>query len=88
MFGPKTKISKVDNNRYSGEDSIYLDCPTNHISSFHYNENSPKQQKLSHKTTEVVEKVHGTAKNGILCILLDTGASATIILKDAIRGLT
>ena len=33
-------------------------------------------------------KVIGTCKPGILCILLDTGSSATIILKDAIRGLT
>ena len=32
-------------------------------------------------------KVHGTAENGILRILLDTGASATIILTDAIWGL-
>ena len=32
-------------------------------------------------------KVHGTAENGILRILLDTGASATIILTDAIQGL-
>ena len=32
-------------------------------------------------------KVYGTAENGILCILLDTGVSATIILMDAIRGL-
>ena len=88
MFGPKTKISKVDTNCYSDDDSIYLDCPTNHKSSFHYDENSPKRQKLSHKTTEVVGKVHGTAKNGILRILLDTGASVTITLKDAIQGLT
>ena len=29
-----------------------------------------------------------TCKPGIICILLDTEASATIILKDAIRGLT
>jgi hypothetical protein len=35
-----------------------------------------------------VGKVHGTETNGILRILLDTGASATIILKDAIQGLT
>ena len=89
MFGPKTKISKVDTNHYtSDEDSIYLDVPPNHKSSFHYDEkNSPKRQKLSHKTAGVVGKVHGTAKNGILHILLATGASATIILKDAIRGL-
>ena len=33
-------------------------------------------------------KVHGTDSDGILRILLDTGASATIILKDAIRGLS
>ena len=32
-------------------------------------------------------KVHGTDENGILRILLDTGASATIVLKDAIWGL-
>ena len=37
MFGPKTKISKVDTtNHYSDEDSIYLDLPTNCKSSFHY----------------------------------------------------
>jgi Aspartyl protease len=39
------------------------------------------------KTTEVVGKVHGTDTNGILRILLDTGASATVILKDSIQGL-
>ena len=33
-------------------------------------------------------KVHGTDSNGILRILFDTGASATIILKDAIWGLS
>ena len=33
-------------------------------------------------------EVIGTGKTGIVRILLDTGASATIILKDAIRGLT
>ena len=88
MFGPKTKISKVDTNHYSDGDSIYVDIPPNRKSSFHYDENSPKRQKLSHKTTEeVVGKVHGTAKKGILRILLDMGVSATIILKDAIRGL-
>ena len=44
---------------------------------------------MSHKTTEVVAKVHGTDENGILRILLlDTGASATIILKDAIWDLS
>jgi hypothetical protein len=32
-------------------------------------------------------KVHDTDSDGILRILLDTGASATIILNDAIRGL-
>jgi hypothetical protein len=35
-----------------------------------------------------VGEVIGTGKPGIVRILLDTGASATIILKDAIRGLT
>jgi Retroviral aspartyl protease len=58
------------------------------MSSFHYNENSPKRQKISHTTTEGVGKIHGTDTNGILRILLDTGASATIIIKDAIRGFT
>ncbi len=33
-------------------------------------------------------KVIQTGKPGIVCILLDTGASATIILKDAIQGLS
>ena len=43
-------------------------------------------KKACHKTTEVVGQVHGTDSDGILRILLETGASATIILKDAIRG--
>jgi hypothetical protein len=47
-----------------------------------------KRQKQNHKTTEIVGEVIGTGKPGIVRILLDTGASATIILKDAIRGLT
>jgi hypothetical protein len=42
MFGPKTKLSKVDTNHYSDEDSIYLNRLTKHKSSFHYDENSPK----------------------------------------------
>jgi hypothetical protein len=88
MFGPKTKLSKVDSNHHSDEDSIYLDCPTKHISSFHYDEKSPKRQRLSHKTTEAVGKVHGTEMNCMLRILFDTGASTTIVLKDAIWGLT
>jgi hypothetical protein len=51
-------------------------------------DNNSKKRKENHKTTEVVGKVIGTGKPGIVRILLDTGASATIILKDAIRGLT
>jgi hypothetical protein len=47
-----------------------------------------KEKKENCKTTEVVDKVIGTGKHGIVCILLDTGASATILLKDSIRGLT
>ena len=52
MLGPKTKISKVDNNHYSDEDSIYLDIPTNHKSSFHCDENSPKSK------TKIVSQDH------------------------------
>ena len=44
--------------------------------------------KKSHKTTEVVGEVLGTGKPGVVRILLDTGASATVILRDAIRSLT
>ena len=44
MFGPKTKISKVDTNDYSDEDSIYLGLNTNHESPFHCDDNSPKRQ--------------------------------------------
>jgi hypothetical protein len=47
-------------------------------------DNNRKKKKQNHKTTEVVGKVIGTCKPGIVCTLLDTGASATIILKDAI----
>ena len=63
-------------------------CVPKRNACFHYDENSPKQQNVSHKTTDIVGKVHGTAENGILVrILLDTGASSTIILMDAIWGL-
>ena len=60
----------------------------NRASSFHYDESSPKRQKICHKTTKVVGQVHGTDSDGILRILLETGASATIILKDAIQGVS
>ena len=87
MYEPKGKRSKVDINEFSDEDSIYLGLHTKRNICFHYDENSPKQQNLSHKTTEVVGNVHGTDENGILRIMLDTGVSATIILMDAIQSL-
>jgi hypothetical protein len=87
MFEPKTKHSKVDINNLSDEDSIYSGLHTKHNASFHYDENSPKRQRLCHKTTEVMGHVNSTESDGILHILLDTGASATIILKDSIKGL-
>ena len=88
MYEPKSKRCKVDINEFSDEDSIYFGLHTNRFKCFHYDENIPKQTKLSHKTTEVVGKVHGSAENSILrIVLLDTGASATKILTDAIRGL-
>ena len=43
--------------------------------------------KKSHKTTEVVGEVLGTGKPSVVRILLDTGASATIILRNANRSL-
>ena len=79
MYEPKGKRSKVDINKLSDEDYIYFGLHTNCFKCFHYDENSPKRQKLSHKPTEV-----GTDENGILRILLDTEASATIVLMDAI----
>ena len=85
MFGPKTKVGTIN---YSDDSSIYLGLNRIRDFSSQYDENSPKRQKVSHKTTEVVGKVHGTDSDGILRILLDTGASATIILKDTIRGLS
>ncbi len=85
MFGPETK---VDTTKYSDDDSIYLWLNATRASSFHNDESSLKRQKTCHKTTEVVGQVHGTDADGILRILLDTGASATIILKDAIRGVS
>ena len=87
MYEPKSKCTKVDINEFSDEDSINLGLHTKRNICFHYDKNSPKRQKLSHKTTEVVGKVHGTAENGILRILLDTGASTTIKLTDTIWGL-
>lgn len=43
--------------------------------------------KKSHKTTEVVCEVLDTGKPVVVRILLDTGASATIILRNANRSL-
>ena len=88
MYEPTAKRSKVDHNEFSDEDSIYLGLHTKRKVLLQYDEISPKRHKTSHKTTELVGKVHGTNSDGILRILLDTGASATIILKDAIKGLS
>jgi hypothetical protein len=87
MFSPKTTISMVDTKDDSDASSIYFGQHSIEILSFK-DDNNSKKKKQNHKTTEVVGKVIGTGKPGIVCILLDTGASATIILKDAIRGLT
>jgi hypothetical protein len=51
-------------------------------------DNNRKKKKQNHRTTAVVGKVIGTGKPGIVHILLDTGASAAIILNDAIWGVT
>ena len=87
MFMPKMKINDVDIHNGSDHDFIYLDRGSSHNSSSD-TEVSAKRQKITHKTTEVVGNVQGCDKNGIIRILFDTGASSTIILKDAIRGLT
>ena len=50
MYEPKAKRRKVDINKFSDEDSIYFGLHTNRYKCFHYDENSPKRQKLSHKT--------------------------------------
>ena len=56
MYEPKANHSKVDINNFSDEDSIYLGLHTERNACFHHNKNSPKRQKLSHKTTKVVGK--------------------------------
>ncbi len=50
-------------------------------------DNNCKKRNQNHKTTEVMGKVIGTGKPGIVCILLDAGASATIMIKEVISGL-
>ncbi|KAI2499093.1 hypothetical protein MHU86_15423 [Fragilaria crotonensis] len=87
MFSPKTTISTVETKEDSDESSIYFGLFSSEILPSKDGHGS-KRQKQKHKTTEVVGEVMGTGKPGIVRILLDTGASATIILKDAIRGLT
>ena len=87
MFGPKATVSKVDAKDTSDESSIYFELFSSEISSSKV-ENSGKKQKQNHKTTEVVADVMGTGRHGVVRVLLDTGASATIILRDAIPGLT
>ncbi|KAI2500432.1 transposition [Fragilaria crotonensis] len=86
MFSPKTTISTVETKEDSDESSIYFGSFSSEILPSKDGHGS-KRQKQKHKTTEVVGEVMGTGKPGIVRILLDTGASATII-KDAIRGLT
>ena len=78
----------VDTKDNSNESSIYFDLLSSEILPSKDDNNSKKRKKENCKTTEVVDKVIGTGKHGIVCILLDTGASATILLKDSIRGLT
>ena len=87
MCSPKTTISTADTKDNSDASSISFDLLSSEILSSK-DDNNRKKKKQNHKTTEVVGKVIGTGKAGIVCILLDTGASATIILKDATRGLT
>ena len=87
MFSPKATNSKVDTKDDSDESSIYFDLLSSEKLPSKDGNNSIKR-KHNHKTTEVVGKVIGTGKPSIICILLHTGASATIILKNAIRGLT
>ncbi len=84
MFSPKTAISTVDTKDDSSDAcSIYFGLLSSETLSSK-DENNRKKKIQNHKTTEGVGKVIGTCKPGIVCILLDTGASATIILKDAI----
>ncbi|KAI2503691.1 hypothetical protein MHU86_10751 [Fragilaria crotonensis] len=85
MFSPKTTISTVETKEDSDESSIYFGSFSSEILPSKDGHGS-KRQKQKHKTTEVVGEVMGTGKPGIVRILLDTGASATIILKDAIRA--
>jgi transposase InsO family protein len=77
----------VETKEDSDESSIYFGLYSSEILPSK-DDHGSKRQKQKHKTTEVVGEVLGTVKPGIVRILLDTGASATIILKDAIRGLT
>jgi hypothetical protein len=80
MFSPKATISNVETKDNSDESSIYVDLLSSEILPSK-DDNNSKKSKQNHKTTEVVGKVIGTGKPGIVCILLDTGASATIILR-------
>ena len=87
MFSPKTTISTVDTKDDSDTSSIYFGLHSSELLPSK-DDNNSRRKNQNHKTTEVVGEVIGTGKPGIVRILLDTGASATIILKDAIRGLT
>ena len=75
MFSPKASISTVDNKDNNDESSIYFDLLSSEI--------LPSKDD---KTTKVVGKVIGTEIPGIIHILINIGASATIILRDAIRA--
>jgi hypothetical protein len=73
MFSPKATISKVDTKEDSDESSIYSDLLSSEKLPSK-DDNNRKKRKHYHKTTEVMGKVIGAGKPGIVCILLDTGA--------------
>jgi hypothetical protein len=87
MFMPNLDINDNDSvgsfKSSTSATSKYLDLFTSNTTTL---ENDPKRQKTCHKCTDVLGQIQNGPGSGILRILLDTGASSTIILKDAIKG--
>lgn len=82
-WSPYSTTSSVEGKHSSDNKYIYLDLLSidklsNKLSHLH------KKQKQQHRTTEIVGEVLGGKDLSLLRILLDTGASSTIILRDAI----
>ena len=82
---PKRGHTTVGNNDYSDDDSEYYSS-NNYANNKCFITNMAKRVKVDHKTTEIVGEIIDRKRNLVpLRILLDTGSTATILLKHFVQ---